>query len=102
MLVVDDILLFPVNGLLWLFKEIHSAARQEMESEADSITVQLSELYMMLETGKISEEEFDARERELLDRLDELEEERAGSEALGEETEFDENGEKVLDKEGGG
>jgi len=29
---------------------------------------------MMLETGKITEAEFDAREKELLDRLDEIQE----------------------------
>jgi hypothetical protein len=27
---------------------------------------------MMLETGKISEDEFDSREKDLLDRLDEI------------------------------
>jgi hypothetical protein len=29
---------------------------------------------MMLETGKITDAEFDAREKELLDRLDEIQE----------------------------
>jgi len=73
-LLLDDILLFPITGILWTFREIHKAAVQEMDSEAENITVQLSELYMMLETGKITEEEFDARERELLDRLDQIQE----------------------------
>lgn len=74
MLLLDDILLFPITGILWTFREIHKAAVQEMDSEAENITVQLSELYMMLETGKITEEEFDAREKELLDRLDQIQE----------------------------
>jgi hypothetical protein len=73
-LLLDDILLFPITGILWTFREIHRAAVQEMDSEAEDITVQLSELYMMLETGKITEEEFDAREKELLDRLDQIQE----------------------------
>jgi hypothetical protein len=73
-LLLDDILLFPITGILWTFREIHKAAEQEMDSEAENITVQLSELYMMLETGKITEEEFDAREKELLDRLDQIQE----------------------------
>jgi hypothetical protein len=34
--------------------------------------VALSELYMKLETGHISEAEFDAQEKVLLDRLDRL------------------------------
>jgi hypothetical protein len=72
MLIVDDILLFPVRSILWIFREMCNAAREEIENEAVSITNELSELYMMLETGKITESEFDAREMELLDRLDEI------------------------------
>jgi hypothetical protein len=74
MLLLDDILLFPITGILWTFRELHKAVLQEMDSEAEDITTQLSELYMMLETGKITEEEFDAGERELLDRLDQIQE----------------------------
>jgi hypothetical protein len=74
-LLVDDILLFPAKSLIWLFREIHNAALQEAAQESENITSQLSELYMMLETGKITEEEFDSRERILLDRLDEIQNE---------------------------
>ena len=74
MFIVDDILFSPVRSIFWIFRELHNAARVELESEADSITDELSELYMMLETGKITESEFDAREKELLDRLDEIRE----------------------------
>jgi hypothetical protein len=70
MLILDDLLLFPFRRLLWIFQEIHKAAQQGLVDEADAITLELSELYMMLETGIISEDEFDAREKELLDRLD--------------------------------
>jgi hypothetical protein len=71
-IIVDDILLFPVRSLFWIFREIHNAAQQALETEAEDITTQLSELYMMLETGKITESEFDAKEKELLDRLDKI------------------------------
>jgi len=74
MLILDDILFFPIKGLFWIFREIHNAAQEDLVNEAEAITAQLSELYMMLETGRISEAEFDLREKELLDRLDELEE----------------------------
>lgn len=70
MFLVDDILLAPVHGIFWIFREIRDAAQQEYDGESESITAELSELYMMLETGKITEGEFDARERILLDRLD--------------------------------
>jgi hypothetical protein len=72
MFLVDDILLSPVKGVLWVFREIHDAAQQELAGESEAITAALSELYMRLETGQITEEEFDAREKALLDRLDRL------------------------------
>lgn len=74
MFILDDILLSPVRGILWVFNELYNAARLEVENEAEAITAELSELYMLLETGKITEAEFDAREKELLDRMDEIEE----------------------------
>jgi hypothetical protein len=69
----DDIVLFPVKSLLSLFREIYNAAVQEIADEADSIRTELGELYQRLETGELDEESFDARERELLDRLDVIE-----------------------------
>lgn len=74
MLLVDDLLLAPMYGLLWIFGKIHDAAQEEMLGEADAITEELRELYMMLETGTITEAEFDARERTLLDRLEAIRE----------------------------
>ena len=70
MLLVDDLLLAPLTGLLWVFRKIHDAAQEEMLGEADAITQELRDLYMMLETGRVTEAEFDARERALLDRLE--------------------------------
>jgi len=73
-LIVDDILFFPVSSILWVFNKVHEAARQEMTTQAETITAELSGLYALLETGKISTTEFDVREKELLDRLDDLDE----------------------------
>jgi len=73
MFILDDILLSPIKGVLWIFQKIHNAAEEEVIGEADSITARLGELYMMLETGKMTEAEFDAEEKRLLDRLDEIE-----------------------------
>lgn len=73
MLVIDDILLFPVKGLLFILREIHNAARQELAGEADTLRAELRELYMRLETGQITEQEFDGREAKLLDRLEQME-----------------------------
>lgn len=74
MLIIDDVLLFPVHGIFWIFRQIHNAAQQEIVGEAESITAQLSELYMMLETKRITEEDFDAQEKKLLERLDTIQE----------------------------
>lgn len=63
----------PVRGILAVFREIHKAALQEMGNEAGGVRNELAELYMLLETKSISEEEFDERESVLLDRLDAIE-----------------------------
>ena len=72
MFIVDDLLMAPARGLLWIFQEIHRAAQEEMVSDAESITAELSALYMRLETGKLTEEEFAAEEKLLLERLDKI------------------------------
>lgn len=72
MFVVDDLLMAPAHGLLWIFQEIHRAAQEEMASDAESITAELSALYIRLETGKLTEEEFAAEEKVLLERLDKI------------------------------
>ena len=58
MFLVDDILLAPAKGLLWVFREIYDAAQQELAGESEAITASLSELYMRLETEQITEAEF--------------------------------------------
>ena len=91
MFLIDDILLSPARGLLAIFRELHNAVEQEFTNEAEAIRAELSELYMMLETGQITEEEFDRQEKEFLDRLDEFET-RGGESA--EEEEADEDAEE--------
>jgi hypothetical protein len=74
MVVVDDLLMFPIRSVLWIFREIHNAAQEELATEAESITAELSNLYMQLETGRISEKEFASEEKTLLDRLEKTQE----------------------------
>ncbi len=80
MLLVDDILCFPVSSIFWLFREIGKVAQEELAGEAQSITEQLRLLYMQLETGAITEPQFDAEEKLLLDRLDAIDSRRKGEE----------------------
>ena len=94
MLLVDDLLLSPFTSLLWLFREIHNRAQQERAGEAETVTRSLSELYMKLDTGAITEEEFAAEEKQLLDRLDEIERRNGGGDA-----EFDDGTDEEADDE---
>lgn len=73
MLIADDILLFPVRSILWIFRELYNTAQEEIVHESETLTSRLSELYMALETGRITEDEFDRQEKVILDRLDALE-----------------------------
>ena len=95
MLLVDDILCAPVRSILWIFREIRDIAQEELDGEAKSITEQLRTLYMQLETGRITEAEFEAGEKLLLDRLDEIESRRSeeGEDEESDEDETEETGE---------
>jgi hypothetical protein len=77
MLLVDDILFSPARGILWIFREINKIAQEELAGEAESITEQLRMLYMQLETGRITEAEFETGEKRLLDRLEAIESRRS-------------------------
>ena len=70
MFILDDILIAPI---LLVFKEINNAVQKEITGEAETITRALSELYTKVESGTITEEQFEAEETRLLDRLDEIE-----------------------------
>ncbi len=79
MLLIDDLLLSPGKFVVWVLRQVHDAAEKEMENEAERITGHLGDLHRLLESGRISEEEFDARERKLLDRLEEIREHTTAS-----------------------
>ena len=64
----------PARGLGFIFRSIHDAATAELDDEREWIRQQLQEIYALLDQGLLDEEEFDAREEALLDRLDELDE----------------------------
>ena len=34
MFLIDDVLLSPIKGILWVFREIHDAAQEEQAGEA--------------------------------------------------------------------
>ena len=92
MFLIDNILLSPLHGVLWVAREVDKVTQEELANESGAIRADLSGLYLMLEKGQISEEEFDAREKMLLDRLDAMSERLAADEEE-EEKEDEEQGE---------
>jgi Gas vesicle protein G len=78
MFLIDDLLMLPLRGVMYVCKEIDKAAQEQVVGDAEEIRTELREMYMMLETGRMTEEEFDEREKELLDRLDEMESSETG------------------------
>lgn len=62
--------------VMWIFRAVHRAAKEELEHEHRNIRANLSNLYQQLERGEITEDQFDEKEKPLLDRLDELKKER--------------------------
>ena len=70
---LDDLLLAPIKGVVWLAEKIKEQAEGEFLNEG-GVRRELRELYMLLETGKISEEEFTDQEEQLVERLEAIEE----------------------------
>ena len=83
MFLIDDLMLSPAKFVLWIFRQVHDAAKEELSGEKQRLTAELSQLHAMLESGRLSEDEFDALERVILDRLDALEEQAAPGEEAG-------------------
>lgn len=93
MFLVDDILLAPIKFPLYVLKKIHETAESEF-TDKDKITSQLRELYLLVESGKITEEEFNKMEAELLDKLEAIEEYESGGQE--EEVEYEAGDEASL------
>jgi hypothetical protein len=70
---LDDLLLAPLKGVAWIADKIQEQAERELMDE-DGVKHRLTELYMRLETGQISEEEFERREAALVEQLETIEE----------------------------
>ncbi|MEU6219347.1 gas vesicle protein GvpG [Streptomyces sp. NPDC047022] len=67
--------LAPVRGTFWVIDQVMTAAEQEYY-DPEPVRRQLAELERALTDGRISEEEYERREDELLDRLEEIERHR--------------------------
>ena len=92
MLLLDDILLFPITGpiagIRWVMKQIQTMADEELLND-QPWKERLIELQMMLEVGEISEEEYKRQEAEVFQALRDVRarREQMAREAAGEEEE---------------
>jgi Gas vesicle protein G len=69
---ISELLLLPLAPArlaLWSVQQVHTAASREYFGP-DAVRRELVELSRALDGGRISPEEFDRREDELLDRLE--------------------------------
>lgn len=71
MFLIDDILLLPYKGLKGVLKKIHEMAESEITDTA-VIRERLMEQQLRFALDEINEEEYSAREKELLERLNAL------------------------------
>jgi hypothetical protein len=71
MFLLDDILLAPLHGLIWIGQEIYEIVDRELLDE-DLVKAKLLELQFKYEyeLEPMNEEEYRTRETELLERLD--------------------------------
>jgi len=69
MFLIDDILLAPLKGVVWLGKKINEVVDKELFDE-EGIKGKIMELQIQMEMEKISKEEYDKQEKELLSRLE--------------------------------
>jgi hypothetical protein len=69
MFLLDDILLAPLKGVIWLGKKVYEVGEKELYDEG-GIKEELMALQLRFELDEINEQEYDEKERELLERLD--------------------------------
>ncbi len=75
MLLLDDILLAPLKGVLFIANKINEVIEKEMSDEG-SLKERLMALQLKFEMDEIDEEEYDRREDELLKLLEKIREEK--------------------------
>ncbi|MEI8004944.1 MAG: gas vesicle protein GvpG [Bacteroidota bacterium] len=71
MFLIDDILLAPLKGIIFIGKKINEVIENETSDEG-AIKERLMALQLKFELDEIGEEEYDSREDELLKMLEDI------------------------------
>ena len=69
MFLIDDILLAPLKGVIWIGKKLNEAAVKDFSDEG-KIKEELMKLQLRFELDEINEEEYTKEENKLLERLE--------------------------------
>mgnify|MGYP001287827801 CR=1 FL=1 len=71
MFIIDDILLAPLKGIIFIGEKINEVIEKEMSDEG-AIKERLMALQLKFEMDEMDEEEYDKREDELLKLLENI------------------------------
>jgi len=71
---IDDILLFPVKGVVWIAEKVWDMALEELEDSPEKLQRELLDLQMAQDTEQITEAEYQKKEKDILERLEALKE----------------------------
>jgi len=74
MFLIDDILLAPIKGIVWLAEKVRDMALEELEDTPEKLQRELLDLQMALESEQITEAEYQKKEKDILERLEALKE----------------------------
>lgn len=95
MFLLDDILLSPLKGLIFIAAKIAEEIDREQHDET-TVLKQLLEVQLLYEMDEISEEEYETREAELMTKLQRI---REQAQKLADEEEEEEEEELELEQE---
>ncbi len=68
MFLLDDLLLAPVKGIMWLAEQVQNEANNQL-FDAAAIKARLAEIQELYDSGMINETEFLKAEEKLMARL---------------------------------
>ena len=71
---IDDILLAPIKGIVWIAEKVRDMALEELEDTPEKLQRELLDLQMAFETEEITEAEYQKKEKDILERLEVLKE----------------------------
>ncbi len=72
MFLIDDILLAPIKGIVWIAEKVRDMAAEELEDAPEKLQRELLDLQMALEVEQITETEYQKREKDILEKLEAL------------------------------